>query len=378
MARLKALGLHQQAGGALQEGQGAQAPSGQETSSLPPSSSPPSPSSKRLLSRQAQQAHHARHAGEGTGESSWKGKLRHLYEYQYKKLAYVTIILLFLAILQIGYQIATTGDFISKGVSLKGGITVTIADASLSSQEMEEKLREQFPSYDIAVRGITGTSGMRGLIIEADITNEGDVNALRKSLEDMLSIQSADYNLEQIGSALGESFFRQVILSIIIAFVLMALMVIIWFRNIGPSMIVILAAFCDLIETVAVINLFGIKMSAGGIAALLMLIGYSVDTDILLSTRVLKRKEGTVFDATVDAFKTGILMTLTALVAVIIGYFASSADVLRQIMLILIIGLFFDIFNTWIQNAALLRWYLEHREQKKRQAATTPAMAGGA
>ena len=40
----------------------------------------------------------------------------------------------------------------------------------------------------------------------------------------------------------------------------------------------------------ALIDFLGIEISAAGIAAFLMLIGYSVDTDILLTSRALKRK----------------------------------------------------------------------------------------
>jgi preprotein translocase subunit SecF len=296
-----------------------------------------------------------------TAASGWKATLERLYEKEYKKLAWFTIIILVLAIAQIGYQMATTGDFITKGVSLKGGITVTAADTDVLPAELEDALRGRFPEHDIAVRGISG-GGKHGMVIEADITDKDGIADFRDAAAEALGLPAGELSTEEIGSSLGDSFFRQVIISLIVAFVLMAIVVIAWFRNIGPSMIVILAAFCDMVETIAISNLLGIKMSTGGIAALLMLVGYSVDTDILLSTRILKRKEGTVYDATVDAFKTGIMMTGTALAAVIIGYLISNSDAMRQIMLILIIGLVLDILNTWIQNAALLRWWVERKK----------------
>ena len=46
-----------------------------------------------------------------------------------------------------------------------------------------------------------------------------------------------------------------------------------------------------------------------------MLIGYSVDSDILLTTRVLKR-QGKLNDKLAGAFHTGIIMTSTTLAAV--------------------------------------------------------------
>ena len=46
-----------------------------------------------------------------------------------------------------------------------------------------------------------------------------------------------------------------------------------------------------------------------------MLIGYSVDSDILLTTRVLKR-QGKLNDELNGAFRTGIIMTSTTIAAV--------------------------------------------------------------
>ena len=103
-----------------------------------------------------------------------------------------------------------------------------------------------------------------------------------------------------------------------------------------------------------------------GIAALLMLIGYSVDTDILLTTKVLKRRKegGTAFERTVKAAKTGLTMSLTSLAAATACLIFSQSDVIKQIMTIIVIGLLFDIIYTWIQNAGILRWYMEKKHGK--------------
>jgi preprotein translocase subunit SecF len=111
----------------------------------------------------------------------------------------------------------------------------------------------------------------------------------------------------------------------------------------------------------AVINLMGMKISSAGIVAFLMLIGYSVDTDILLTTRVLNRKQDSVNEAIWGAFKTGSMMTLTAIASVAVGLIVvySFQSILNQIFTILIIGLIFDLFNTWITNTSLIKWYVE-------------------
>jgi preprotein translocase subunit SecF len=82
-----------------------------------------------------------------------------------------------------------------------------------------------------------------------------------------------------------------------------------------------------------------------------------------LSTRVLKRHEGEVFDRVLDAMKTGLTMSATTLGAIIVGIVFARAEILKQIMTILLIGLIFDLIMTWIQNAGLLRWYVEHKRK---------------
>ena len=61
----------------------------------------------------------------------------------------------------------------------------------------------------------------------------------------------------------------------------------------------------------------------------------------------------------VKAFKTGSLMTLTALAAVLPAFFIVTGlpDSFRQIFLILAIGLFADLVNTWLTNASIIKWY---------------------
>ena len=100
-----------------------------------------------------------------------------------------------------------------------------------------------------------------------------------------------------------------------------------------------------------------------------MLIGYSVDTDILLTVRILKRNEGSLNHRILEAFKTGITMTLTSLFAILFALFVvkTFSVVLTQIFTILVIGLAFDICNTWITNVSILKWYMNsHKSEDKK------------
>jgi preprotein translocase subunit SecF len=290
------------------------------------------------------------------------------YDKYYLHLLIIPIILIILAIGQVSYQVATTGDFIHKGVSLKGGITITVpVEKQVDLNEIRELLKDNLPGSEIDVRSATELGVQKAIIITTD--NVGSETTILSVLEQKIPGATQYASSETTGAALGGSFFKETTKAMIFAFIFMGLVVFLSFRSLAPSMMVILAVFADIIMTIAAVNVLGMKVSAAGIAAFLMLIGYSVDTDILLTSRVLRGKEGTVFDRIIGAAKTGLMMTATALLAVIIALLLTQNETIREIMMILTIGLFFDILNTWITNTALLRYYIERIKPKRQLAA---------
>jgi preprotein translocase subunit SecF len=290
-------------------------------------------------------------------------KLKHIYEHKYKKLLIIPFLILLLAVLQIGFQYATTGDFVHKGISLKGGSTITIADAtSVTPESLEAQLIEQFPRGDISVRTLTSAGQVVAIAVDADAQEQEEITALTEVISTITGVPASRYSVETVGSSLGSSFFKQTIIALLVAFVLMGIVVLLYFRTIAPSMAVMLAAASDIIVTLAIFNLTGIKLGTAGIAAFLMLIGYSVDTDILLSTRVLKRQEGSVMDRVYGAMKTGLTMSCTTLSVIFVSLLFVQSDVVKQIMIILFIGLLVDLIMTWIQNVGILRIYLEKKK----------------
>jgi len=180
-------------------------------------------------------------------------------------------------------------------------------------------------------------------------------------------VQGKNADVEFTGSSLSESFYKQLLVAILVAFVFMALVVFLIFRNFVPSAAVILSAFADILMTLVLVDILGIKMSSAGIIAFIMLIGYSVDTDILLTTRILRRREGTLNEKIFGAFKPGITMTLTSFFAIGVSLVVvhSFSVVLSNIFTILVIGLGFDLVNTWITNVSILKWHVEKKEKKK-------------
>jgi preprotein translocase subunit SecF len=341
-------------------------------------------------------------------------RLKNFYDKQYKKLMIFPILLLVISILLIGIQTATTGTFINKDVSLKGGVTLTITkDIQVDIAQLEQSIQSQFTNNDISVRSIK-TGDLEGAVIISDMdgTDKEQLDSFISSIQSSIGseLTEKDYSIEVMGSSLGASFFKETLKAIYISFLFMGivvfwyfgqdikfkiigtvlsiiagflmfsgsasivkdgvayaiglLLILIYLKSSIPSFMVIFNVFSDIIVTLAIVNIIGIKISTAGIAAFLMIIGYSVDTNILLSTKLIKSKKGELMDRLFGAMKTGLTMSLTTSAAVIVALIFQQSGVMGQIMTILLIGLIVDMIYTWIQNAGILRFYIERKDRQ--------------
>jgi len=283
------------------------------------------------------------------------------YNKYYKILFLIPVLFLFISLIYLGYFYSKNGDFIYKDVSLSGGTSLTI-NGEVSQEILEPELKLIFPDVSFTHLSELTSKKQIALRIESSASPED----LKKEVETILgySLTEDNSSVEFTGSSLSKDFYKQLIIALIISFILMSIVIFILFKSFVPSIAVIFAAFADIVISLAVIDYLGIKISAAGIAAFLMLLGYSVDTDILLTSRALKSQEKPLNSRIFGAFKTGIFMTLTALAAVVPAFFLITGlpDSFRQIFLVLSIGLTADIFNTWLTNAGIIKWYCDKKK----------------
>lgn len=261
----------------------------------------------------------------------------------WKILIFIPIIMLLIAIGLLGNNYARSGDFMQKDVELTGGKIISFPDEGVSIEKIQNLLQD-------AVITKTGSE------VLVQVPYETDEKQVIEKINTVYNIK--EYNVQSIGPVLGEIFWVQAQYAIITAFILMAIIVFILFRNLVPSIAVIFAAVTDIVTTAAVMDIVGLKLSLATIAALLMLIGYSIDTDILLTTRLLKITTGSFSIRLRSALKTGLTMSATTISAVAALIIIADVPVLEEIATVLLIGLIIDIITTWLTNAGILRLWL--------------------
>ncbi|MEM3370917.1 MAG: hypothetical protein QXW00_02680 [Candidatus Woesearchaeota archaeon] len=312
--------------------------------------------------KEEEHKHHSReHVKVGLSE-----KLKNAYLKNYRRNFYVTVVFAVLLLIGIAGIYLARGELFRKDISLKGGVAVTLSKSEIGRGSVLEALQKVYPNTDVNVRELQSAGITTGLVIES---SELSAEQIIKVLEqEMPNLKNSDYTVQIVSPALGASVFRQIIVSIVIAFALMALTVFLYFRIPIPSLFVVMCAFLDVVGTIFVISIFDMRMSTAGISALLVLIGYSVTTDILLTARALKGRYETLDENIMLAFRTGMDMTLTTIIALLAAYFIAESELIKQIMLIMLIGLCFDMIFTWFMNVGILRMYLESKGKTNKKA----------
>lgn len=266
--------------------------------------------------------------------------------YSNRQLVAVPLVVLFIALVVIGGWWVVTGWPAHPGIEFTGGSELNLR-ADASAAEVEAAFEEEV----VSVRPVLTAEDTFIVTFR-----ETDLDALEGQAEAAgFEVMSS----ETTSPSFGADTQVMAVIGVAIAFVGMSVVVFVMFRTFVPSIAVVMSAFSDIMIPLALMNLLGIELTLGTVAALLMIIGYSVDSDILLNNHIL-RGAGDFYERTYEAMRTGVTMTLTSLSALFVMTIVSYAfgiGLLTAIGIVLIFGLLADLMNTYLLNVTLLRYY---------------------
>lgn len=295
----------------------------------------------------------------------------------YEKWLAVPIILLALSFGVLGYSYIQTGDLVPKGIEFTGGTEIQVSSpGEVTKKDIEDAFIEEYNEVNVRTlssgdtnRFVITTSGElsdSGSGEGSQISDEeefDDINTTQR-IEGILENNNIEYNdisIQTVGAAVSQSFLLEAQIATAFAFIVMSIVIFVAFRSLVPSLAVIAAAFTDIIVAIAGMNVLGINLTLGSLAALLMLIGYSVDTDIVLSTRLLRQRKRSLKERVKDSITTGMTMTAGAIAAFAVLFIVSTSPTLDQIAAVILVGLIADIPATWTGNAIILKMHAEGR-----------------
>jgi len=275
--------------------------------------------------------------------------------YTNRELASVPLAVLAVALLVIGGTFALTGAPVGLGIDFTGGTELTVQTSTPQGE-----IGSAFETEPESIQSVSapGEENRYIIVFGPDADREAVTEQANENLEPAGN-QEVVASSEEVSASFGANAQRTALVGLAVAFVGMSLLAFALFRTFIPSIAIVISAFSDIMIPIAVMNLVGISLSLGTVAALLMLIGYSVDSDILLNNHIIRRS-GEFYDSTYRAMHTGVTMTLTSMAAMAVMAIVATLfriDLLADIGFVLFVGLTVDLMNTYMLNLSLLRWY---------------------
>ncbi len=166
------------------------------------------------------------------------------------------------------------------GVDFKGGTTIEIR---LEKKIDIEKIRNSFSKSKINNFSVKEFGTGNDLLIYTD--NSISPNDIKNFLEKDLGEKILIRKVETVGPKVGSELIKSAIYSVLLC--LIAIFLYLWFRfewqfSIGG----IVALFHDLIITVGVFALLGLQFDLSIIAALLTILGYSINDTVIIYDRI--------------------------------------------------------------------------------------------
>jgi len=197
----------------------------------------------------------------------------------------------------------------------------------------------------------------------AYLTDNQVKNQIKPYLFTELGIEGEYSVAERMGGVITSAHVERARDAVIGAAIAMGIIIFIALRHFTTVGSILLVVGLDALAVFGGMALLRIPLSFGSVTGLLLLIGYAVDTNILLSTKVLKRVGGTPRERAAEGMKTGLMMSGTSATALLVLNFIMTPALIKEFSGALVIGILADMINTWLLNSGIL---LHHLEQQQR------------
>ena len=191
----------------------------------------------------------------------------------------------------------------------------------------------------------------------------------RTRIMDQISanVQVESYSFKEVGPALSTFFLNKTQEVVLQAIALTTIAVFLLFRKIAPTIVIMLSTLLNLLFALGAMGLFGVPLTLASMATLLMLIGLSLDTTILIGIKVFKKREGDLISSVYNSEHTSYTMLVGLLISFIVLLLmgiVTNISTYYEIAFVALAGVFADAVNDITLCDVVILWFAE-REKKK-------------
>lgn len=250
--------------------------------------------------------------------------------------------ILSLAIVLIGLVMYLVGGF-NYGIEFTGGTVIEIAVGKEIAVEEVRGLVEEFDE-DISI--IHSGENKEGLIIKStlDLSND-EVLEITEKFESEYGIDRKNVSAQKIGPSMGDEIRNKALISIGVSAIAMLAYITVRFEfKFGLASII--ALLHDILITVAIYAIFKLPINSSFIAAILTIVGYSINDTIVIFDRIREEKrlnartapDVVINDSIKHSLRRTINTSITTILSVVILYIVGVEEV-KVLALPLIMGM---------------------------------------
>ena len=264
------------------------------------------------------------------------------------------------------------------GVDFTGG---TLVQVEFNGQVDAANLRSVVADAGFAGAAIQGFGGDREYLVRLqtfeEVAGQGEVERMLDALsaafgEDGYTV----LRVEAVGPKVGSELQRKAVLAILMSFVLTLIYLAFRFEwRFGVAAVV--ATIHDILITFGFISLVGIEITLGTVAAILTIVGYSLNDTIVVFDRIrenLRKKRKEPYETTLnrsinETLPRTVLTSGTTLVT-LMALFLFGGSVIRPFAMVLILGVVIGTYSSiFVASPALLEIEEYGRRRAKAQRA---------
>ena len=247
------------------------------------------------------------------------------------------------------------------GIDFKGGTLIELR--STDSKINISSLRDNLNQLDLGDVSVKNFGNEKDFLIKFE--NNSDKNIIEKikaNLEKSFANNFDFRRVENVGPKVSSELLRSGIIAISVALALM--LIYIWIRFEWQfSLGAILALFHDVIVTLGLFSLLGLEINLSIIAAVLTIVGYSMNDTVVIFDRVRenlrKYSDIKIFELTnisINETLSRTLITSVTTLLALLSIFFFGGEILKGFSLAMIFGVVFGTYSSiYIANTVLVR-----------------------
>ena len=280
-------------------------------------------------------------------------------ENNYKKFLLISILLfaIFTGIILFNYF--KYGYIINKSITISGGyVTLINNNYNLTNTEIQNILNRM----NITDYVLYSTSNIIYIASRDQINGTLLISLLNQYYN--ISIQPSDISIQQYSSLIGDLIFNQFLFFVILAMIFAAFVIFIAFRVSNTTLNIISTILFDIIGLLAILSITKYPIGANGFIAMLMILGFAIDNNVVLSTNMIKEKDKPFIERVKMSFRVGMLMEIIALYTLLLLYFIVPDPSVNEFAFVLSTATILDLIYYLIGNIPLYKYFEAKKEQK--------------